>query len=247
MPHADPKSGKKWVGVCMTPALVGQYPIKGNIVVVIDVLRATTSMCVAFDHGVKSIVPVLNIEDAQPYKDKGYLSAGERGGEQVEGFDFGNSPYSFMDKKLKGKNLVMTTTNGTKALHESLKYDPKEVLIGSFANITVLCEYLTQKKENVLLLCAGYQDMVNLEDTIFAGAVVRRLRGTFELYEDGALVAETMFRIANRRKRYFLRNSSHYNRVVEKLKIQSDVKYALRRDTHPVVPRLEGEKLVRVK
>lgn len=240
---ADQKSDQKWAAVCLSPALIGQFPLEKAIVVVIDVLRATTSMCVAFDYGAKSIVPVVNVEDCLAYKDKGYLVAGERNGEQIEGFDFGNSPYSFMHDKIRGRDIAMTTTNGTKCIDLSRQGGAKEIIIGSFANYTTLCNYLIERNENVVLFCSGWKDRLNLEDTIFAGACIRKLWPQFRLYEDSALMAETIYRQANRRKRYFMFNSSHFNRMIH-LRIQKDVKYSLRRDTHPVIPVLQGDRLV---
>lgn len=237
---------RKWVGVCISPALIDQFELDNAIVVVIDVLRATTSMCVAFGHGVRSMIPVLTTDEGLEYKRQGYLTAGERDGEQVEGFDFGNSPFSFMSDDLRGKDIVITTTNGTKAIKAAVALNAMEIVIGAFPNLTVLCNYLVERNENVVLVCSAWKDKPNLEDTIFAGAVVNRLRPFFRLYEDTTLIAETLYRAANRRKRYFLRSSSHFNRLFHKLQIQKDVKYALRRDTHPVIPKLYGDHLVEI-
>jgi 2-phosphosulfolactate phosphatase len=235
---------KKWVGVCISPALIEQFELDNAIVVVIDVLRATTSMCVAFGHGVRSMIPVVTTDEGLEFKRKGYLAAAERDGEQVEGFDFGNSPFSFMSEDLRGKDIVITTTNGTKAIKAAVALNAMEVVIGAFPNFSVLCNYLIERNQNVVLVCSGWKDKPNLEDTIFAGAVVNRLRPFFRLYEDTTLIAETLYRSANRRKRYFLRSSSHFNRLFHKLQIQKDVKYSLRRDTHPVIPKLYGDHLV---
>jgi 2-phosphosulfolactate phosphatase len=237
---------KKWVGVCISPALIDQFELDNAIVVVIDVLRATTSMCVAFGHGVRSMIPVLTTEEGLDYKRQGFLTAGERDGEQVEGFDFGNSPFSFMGEEIRGKDIVMTTTNGTKAIKAAVALNAMEVVVGAFPNLTVLCNYLIQRNENVVLVCSAWKDKPNLEDTIFAGAMVNRLRPYFRMFEDTTLIAETLYRAANRRKRYFLRSSSHFNRLFHKLQIQKDVKYALRRDTHPVIPKLYGDHLVEI-
>jgi 2-phosphosulfolactate phosphatase len=237
---------KKWVGVCISPALIDHFELDNAIVVVIDVLRATTSMCVAFGHGVRSMIPVVTTDEGLEYKRKGYLAAAERDGEQVEGFDFGNSPFSFMSEDLRGKDIVITTTNGTKAIKAAVALNAMEVVIGAFPNFTVLCNYLIDRNENVVLVCSGWKDKPNLEDTIFAGAMVNRLRPYFRLYEDTTLIAETLYRSANRRKRYFLRSSSHFNRLFHKLQIQKDVKYSLRRDTHPVIPKLYGDHLVEI-
>ncbi len=237
-------SNSKQVGVCITPELIHQFDFKDSIAVVIDVLRATTSMCVALDYGANSIIPVVSIEECLSYQKEGFLAAAERQGEQIEGMDFGNSPYSFMNAQIIGnRDIVMSTTNGTQTIEAARKMGAEEILVASFANISVLVKYLKNKDKNVLLICAGWQGKPNLEDTIFAGAVVNKLRSHFRLYEDAALIAETLFRSANRRKRYFLRNSSHYNRTLH-LRIQKDVKYALRKDTHPVIPILNEGRLV---
>lgn len=232
-----------WVGVCLTPALIGQFELKDSIVVVIDVLRATTTMCTAFDNGARSMIPVATLDEARDYQAKGFLAAAERNGEQIKGFDFGNSPFSFMTSDISGKDICISTTNGTHAIKEAVDYGAAEILIGSFANLSRLVEYLKERGKNVVMLCAGWKDRPNLEDTIFAGAVVRSLRPDFHRFEDTALIAETLFRNANRRKRYFIRNSSHFHRLYHKLQIQKDVKYALRPDTHSVLPKLFGDRI----
>lgn len=226
----------------MTPALIDQFDVSEAIVVVIDILRATTTMCVAFDRGVELMVPVEKVEECVPYRDKGYLLAGERAGEKLEGFDFGNSPFEYTADNVEGKRISITTTNGTRAIKAAQSRNALEIVAGSFANITVLTNWLIQQDQHVCLLCAGWRDNVTLEDSIFAGAMVRKLRNHFQRFQDTALVAETLFQSANIRKKYFFRHSSHYNRLVH-LNLQEDVKYAMRRDTHPVLPLMMGNEL----
>ena len=235
-------SMKKFVHVCMTPALIDQFDVSEAIVVVIDILRATTTMCVAFDHGAELMVPVEHIEECAAYKKKGYLIAGERSGEQLAGFDFGNSPFSYTEETVKGKRIAITTTNGTKAIKAAQERSAKEIVVGSFANISLLTRWLIEKNEHVCLLCAGWRDNITLEDSIFAGAMVRKLRQHFRRFQDTAIVAETLFQSANIRKRYFFRHSSHFHRLVH-LNLQEEVKYAMRRDTHPTLPIMIGEAL----
>jgi 2-phosphosulfolactate phosphatase len=237
---------RKWVAVCMTPALIDQFEISNAIVVVIDILRATTSMCVAFDQGAKSIIPVATIEECLEWKNKGFLAAAERQGVQQAGFDFGNSPFSFMIPKVKGADIAMTTTNGTQAIHQARLRNAKDIVIGAFSNISVLTDYLKERNENVVFLCSGWQDKPNLEDTIFAGAMIWNLRKHFDLFEDTALISEALYRMANRRKRYFMESSSHFHRITMQLRIVKDVKYSLRRDTHDVLPALRGDRLVNI-
>ncbi|MDP5168640.1 MAG: 2-phosphosulfolactate phosphatase [Bacteroidia bacterium] len=233
---------KKFVHVCLTPALIDQFDVSDAIVVVIDILRATTSMCVAFDHGAELMVPVEHIDECVTFRDQGYLIAGERSGEQIDGFDFGNSPFSFTPENVKGKKIAITTTNGTHAIKAAQERGAKEIVAGSFCNISMLTDYLIERNEHVCLVCAGWRDHVTLEDTIFAGAVSRKLRHNFRRFQDTALVAETLFQSANLRKRYFFRNSSHYQRLVH-LNLQEEVKYAMRRDAHPVLPIMIGDEL----
>ena len=231
------------IGVCLTPTLIDQFELKNSIVVALDVLRATTTMCTAFDHGARSMIPVATLEEARAYQAQGFLAAAERNGEHIKGFDFGNSPFSYMNKRIKGKDICISTTNGTLAIKAALDHGAEEILVGSFANLSRLADYLLEQKKNVVMLCAGWKERPNLEDTIFAGAMVKRLRPEFHRLQDSALIAETLFRNANRRKRFFIRNSSHFNRLYHILQIQKDVKYALRPDTHPVLPKLYGDRL----
>lgn len=236
------KSDKKYLHVCLTPALIDQFDVSQGVVVVIDILRATTSMCVALDNGADCIVPLEGIEETAVYKEKGYLIAGERSGEQISGFDMGNSPFSFGKEVVDGKRIAMTTTNGTKAIKAAQERGAKEILIGSFCNMSALVQWLIEKNEPVCLLCSGWRDHVNLEDTIFAGAMARKLRFNFKRYQDTVLMAESLFISATNRKRHFFYNSSHFQRLIH-LNLQEEVKFALRRDTHPVIPILIGDEL----
>ncbi|MEM7656888.1 MAG: 2-phosphosulfolactate phosphatase [Bacteroidota bacterium] len=226
----------------MTPALIDQFDVSEAIVVVIDILRATTTMCVAFDHGAEHMVPVEHIEECVAYKDKGYLIAGERSGEQLAGFDLGNSPFSYTPEVVGGKKVAITTTNGTRAIKAAQERNAMEIVVGSFCNISTLTEWLIEKNEHVCLLCAGWRDNITLEDTIFAGAIARKLRNNFRRFQDTTLVAETLFQSANIRKKYFFRHSSHFHRLIH-LNLQEEVKYAMRRDAHPAIPLLIGNAL----
>ena len=144
---------KPLVEVCFSPE---QYSLHGNnfdIVVVIDVLRATSVICTAFHYGVKKIIPISSIEEAYIYLKKGFYVAAERKGEIVNGFKLGNSPLTYKNGDLEGQTLVITTTNGTKAIKTAR--DCKQLLIGSFLNLDALSNYLLQMNKNVLLLASG--------------------------------------------------------------------------------------------
>lgn len=238
-------SERKLVEVCYTPGQYHLYQENFDIVVVIDVLRATSAITTALHCGIEKIIPVSSIEEAIEYKQKGYIVGAERDGKVVEGFDFGNSPYAYMNPDFKGKTLVLTTTNGTKAINISKK--DKTVVIGCLNNLSILCQWLIEQNKNTLILASGWKDKVNLEDTICGGAIADILLETrkFRSNEDSTVAAKFIYRSAKEHLWSFLRSSSHRRRLI-KLNIQKDVKYCLTLDTVPCIPILEGDAIVKL-
>ena len=226
--------------VCFSPALYHLYDVSDSIVVVIDVLRATSSMCVAFHHGVRSIVPVATVEESLAYRKKGYLVGAERKGEMVAGFDLGNSPFSYMKDSIRDRDVALTTTNGTQAIHAAK--GARQIVIGSFLNISALCNWLKTQDANVVLLCSGWKNAFNFEDTLFAGAVVKRLLNSYQLNEhrDSALAAMNLYELAKDDLYGYLERSSHRKRL-EKLHIDDDISFCLRFDYTDAIPVLKGE------
>ncbi len=232
----------KRIEVCLTPALLHLYDISNSIVVVIDVLRATSSMVYGIDNGATAIIPVAHVEDCLAYSGKGFLLAAERDGSVVEGYDFGNSPFSYTKEKVAGKTVVLTTTNGTKALHMA-RETAHQVVIGSFLNLQALCDWLKVQDKSVLLLCAGWKDQFNLEDTLFAGAVVAELRKDFTHFDDSSVAAEDLYQLARHDLRTYIRKSSHSYRLAL-LNIEEDVRFCLQLNICQAIPVLEGDALV---
>ena len=223
------------IEVCLTPALIHLHDLSNATVVVIDVLRATSSMCVAFTQGVNSIIPVATIDESIAYREKGFLIGAERNGEMLEGFDIGNSPFSYMDEKVKGRDIALTTTNGTQAIVASK--GAKQIVVGSFLNLDALCSWLSKQEGNIVLLCSGWKNSVNMEDSLFAGAVVHHMRGDFEFtnLRDTAIIAERLYLLAKDDLNGFLEESSHRNRL-KKLNIDKDIEYCLTPNQAHVVP-----------
>ncbi len=230
------------IEVCLTPALLDLYTIEDSIVVVIDILRATSSMVYGIQNGAKAIIPVALVEDCLNYKGQDYLLAAERNGEVVAGYDFGNSPFSYTKEKIAGKTVVLTTTNGTHALHLA-RVRAHEVVIGSFLNLDTLCNWLKHQDKHVLLLCAGWKGQFNLEDTLFAGAVVNQLRHVFAHFDDSSVAAEDLYLLSKNDLRAYLSKSSHSNRLAA-LNIEEDVKFCLQLNVCDVIPVLKGDELV---
>ncbi|MDE0771962.1 MAG: 2-phosphosulfolactate phosphatase [Salibacteraceae bacterium] len=231
--------------VAYSPDLYQFYRNDDAIVVVIDVFRATSAMCTAFECGIKSMIPVEHIEQALDYKKQGFIVAAERKGEVVEGFQLGNSPFHYMNEKLKGETTVITTTNGTRAIEVSK--DAHQVIIGSFLNISAICSYLVKENRDVLLLCAGWKGRYNMEDSLFAGAVVNNLlvdKNSFDL-SDSATAANLLFESSKGDLNNFLKTSSHRRRL-GRLDLEKDIEFCLQRDYTNVIPVLENDRLVRL-
>lgn len=219
------------------------YDVRNRVVVVVDILRATSCMTTALAYGVKSIMPFANLEECKAMKEKGYFTAGERNGEKVDGFDFGNSPFEYMDENLKGERIAFTTTNGTQAIAKSR--EAKDIVIGSFLNLTAVTEYLKAGNDNVLVICAAWKGKVNLEDTLFAGALVENLKDHIEPDCDAPLAAQHLYNQAKTDLVDFLKDSSHVKRL-NRLNIHKDIKFCMTPDQYHVLPRLVGEELVLV-
>ena len=206
-------------------------------------LLAASAICAAFAHGVKSIIPVATIEEAREYQKKGFLAGAERKGKIVEGFDFGNSPYSYMKEELKGQEVVLSTTNGTKAL--DIAKDAEIVVVGSFLNLDAMCKWLEKQDKNILCLCSGWQDKFNLEDTICAGAICDYLvsTGKFTSIEDSSIAAKYLYLSAKDNYMGYLKSSSHRRRL-KNLNLNEDIKYCLTPNQTDVIPILKNGKLV---
>ena len=236
---------RKRIEVCYTPGEYDYFKDEFEIVVVIDVLRATTAICVAFEYGIKSIIPVPTLEDALEYKKKGFLVGAERKGQIVEGFDFGNSPYSYMKDEFKGKDVVLTTTNGTKSI--AAAKDADTLVIGALVNLEVLTTWLIKQNKNTLCLCSGWQDKFNLEDTICAGAISEALinTGEFTSIEDSSIAAKYLYLSAKDNYMGYLKSSSHRRRL-RNLNLNEDIKYCLTPNKTKVIPILKDGKLIKL-
>lgn len=229
---------RKRVEVCFSPRQFELYKSDFDICVVIDVLRATTAICTALDHGVAGIIPVASLEEAMAYRDQGYIVGAERNGQVVEGFDLGNSPYAYMNPELKGKTVVLTTTNGTYAISKAAEMPV--VVIGSLVNLDILCHWLIEQHKDVLLLGSGWKEKFNLEDTICAGAIADQLIESrlFKADEDSTVAAKFIYRSARDNMFSFLRASSHRRRL-RRLNLNDDVKYCLNPNTVNAIPILK--------
>lgn len=232
------------VEVVPSPALFPVYfENRDCTVVVIDVFRATSAICAAFESGIESLIPVASLEEAIDFKKKGYLVGAERNAEIVEGFDFGNSPLGFKNGQFKDKTIVLTTTNGTKAIE--MAKPASKVVIGAFTNISAVCDFIEKEDKDVLLLCAGWKDRFNLEDTLFAGAVVKKISQNlrFTNLSDSSIAARQMYDAAEGDLFEFLGESSHRKRL-SRMNMEEDIIYCLTLNQSNIVPVLKGDVIV---
>ncbi len=232
------------IETCLSPLLFSARQTKDNyVVVVIDVLRATTAFCAALDRGFGSIIPVTGIEEALNYKEKGYRVAAEREGDKLDFADFGNSPTSFLSTNNIGDELVFTTTNGTRAIDTGKVAD--ELITASFSNLTAVCNWIFNSNRNVVILCAGWKNTFSLEDTLCAGAIAEKLikGGHFLPVDDATLVSKALWEKSNENLRENVSQSSHYQRLRSK-GLDNDLEYCFRIDTSESVPVLVDGKLV---
>lgn len=233
------------IEVCYTPQAYNLFHKDEAIVVVIDVLRATSAIVTAFYNGVNKMIPVASVEEAKEYQANGFMAAAERNGEMIEGFELGNSPFGYMNNNVKGKTIAISTTNGTQAIEASRK--ASKIIVGSFLNLDAVCEFLASQKKDVILVCAGWKNKFNMEDTLFAGAVVDKLtsENDFKIDCDSALASKHLYNIAKDNLYQFLETSSHRNRLA-KLDLERDIQYCLTPNQCPVIPVMEGKYLVKM-
>jgi 2-phosphosulfolactate phosphatase len=239
-------SNKPSLYTCLSPALLNLYDVSSSIVVIIDVLRATSTIATAFHNGAKHIIPVDSVAECiRIGKQIDGITAGERDGKVAEGLEHGNSPFEYFPEFIKDKVLVLTTTNGTKLLHMALEKNAKGIITGSFPNISAVCDYLIKQNQPVILGCAAWKDRVNIEDTLFAGAVISRIKNHFDINCDASAMAETMYNDAKGDLYGFMKakNASHYHRL-SNYGLEKDIRYCLTNDGANVLPVFEDGKLI---
>jgi 2-phosphosulfolactate phosphatase len=234
------------IQVCFSPSQFEYFNDPESIVVVVDVFRATSAMCTAFEYGVGKIIPVATVDEAREYKSKGFLAAAERDGVVIEDFEIGNSPFDYMNPKFKDQTIVISTTNGTQAIE--VAKNAYKLIVGSFLNINAVSQFLKNAQRNVIIVCAGWKNKFNLEDSLFAGALATLLIESqqFSTSCDSTLAAMNLYNIAQNDMYGFLENSSHRNRL-RKLNLEKDIRHCLTLSIYNSVPILENGVLIKAK
>tara|TARA_B110000444_G_C18759613_1_gene556907 strand:+ start:207 stop:929 length:723 start_codon:yes stop_codon:yes gene_type:complete len=235
---------QKNISVCFTSDQFDKYADGKSTVVIVDLLRATSVISTAFMQGVKSIIPVQSLEEALLYKGKeGYIVAAERNAKPIEGFDFGNSPFHYINADVNGKVLVLTTTNGTKAIYKARDH---KVITASYINIEAVAKHLIDEHNNVIILCSGWKGLFNLEDPIFAGSLSELLLDSdkYKSSCDSLFASRQLLKNSNGDLFNYLSDSSHRKRL-KSLNMEDDTRFCLSPNVKSnIIPILRDGELV---
>ena len=233
------------IEVCFTPALYDNFHRSEAIVVVSDILRATSAIVTAFMNGVSKIIPVGSLEEAREYKKMGFTVAAERDGLVRDFADFGNSPFNFTPDVVHGQTIVYSTTNGTQAIQ--VASNSHRVIIGSFLNLTATCNWLKKQKRDVVILCAGWKNKFNLEDSVHAGAMVELLLQdpVFSTICDSSLASLDLWNLARQDLLAYMEKAAQRSRL-RKNNLDDVIGYCLTPDITDIIPVLEDQALVKM-
>lgn len=235
---------KPFLHTLLSPRLLDLYDINNSIVVIIDVFRATSTIVTALYNGAVKVVPVADVHDCIMLGKKlNAITAGERDGKIIEGLQHGNSPAEYSRDFIEGKTLVLTTTNGTKLLHMALNKNASEVITGSFPNLSAVCDHLSSSQKNIILGCSAWKDRFNLEDTLFAGAVISKIKDYFSINCDSSLMAENMYHLHQKDIYSFIRKTTHWHRLAG-FGLEKDLEYCVTPDGANVLPQYKNGALV---
>lgn len=229
----------------LSPRLLDLYDISGAVVVIIDVFRATSTIATALYNGATRVIPVDSVDQCiRIGNDTGGITAGERDGKVIPGLSYGNSPAEYPRTFIENKTLVLTTTNGTRLLHKSLQNGAADVITGSFPNLSAVADYLVQQDLPVFLGCSAWKDRVNIEDALFAGAVIHRIKDHFTIHCDSSMMAENLYLQHRGDLPAFVQKTTHWHRL-SAYGLEKDLLYCISSDVANVLPRYKnGELLV---
>jgi 2-phosphosulfolactate phosphatase len=227
------------IDLAFTPFELEKKDLTGKAVVVIDSLRATSTMVTAFENGCAGFIPVATIEEARELaaalKDPHILLGGERGARALEGFQVGNSPRDYSPEKVRGKTVVMTTTNGTRALVAAKKAG--EVYIGAFLNLSAVCLRLREGGRDAIIACSGEKNLFCLEDFVCGGAMIACLCGNGDspVLTDAARAAKILYEHFSADICAML-EGSEWGQYLEGVGLGEDVRICARIDSSRLVP-----------
>ncbi len=225
--------------VFLTHSNVSDDDVQDRTVVVIDVLRACSTIVTALDRGARAVMPVLDMAQAGKLASNldpdVYRLGGERGGEKIEGYHLGNSPEEYTEDVVQGRDIILNTTNGTRALRRAREADT--LVAACFLNAGRVVDFIRRTAEAVTIVCAGRQNRLALEDTLCAGLLLDRLWDGSEPYPvtDSAHTAYTLYHTDRDDLDSALRGANHAE-WLSRQSYEADLDYCFRIDELPVLP-----------
>ncbi|MFZ5985595.1 MAG: 2-phosphosulfolactate phosphatase [Bacillota bacterium] len=220
---------------------------KGRIFVAIDVFRATSTIITALGNGCSSVYPVYDVKEARDTADSlgdlGVLLGGEAHMHKIPGFDLGNSPLEYSSEKVLGRPVVITTTNGTKAIRNSCGAD--DVIIAAFLNNKAVSRYIAKKDKDVVIVCAGTEGRFTMEDALCAGMIISNIEsaGINVEMSDFAMAVRELYLAHRSSIKEVLSGTAHFRRLVEN-GFSRDVDYCLLVDTVSIVPYTKEDRIM---
>ncbi len=212
--------GKINIDVHFTPVYLDEMQLKDRNIVVIDVLRASTTIATALHNGAREIIPVSSIENAVKISGNLFgdvtLRAGERNARMIEGFNLGNSPREYSEEIVKGKSIIFVTTNGSAAIVKGKH--ARHLVVAGFVNMLPVVTFLNQLQADVTIICAGKENRFCIEDAVCAGRLINeleRVRGEEMTLDDGGLAASVLDRYYGTNLLWMLENCDHGKYLAE--------------------------------
>jgi len=230
------------IDVCYALSLIERFDLKEKAVVVIDILRATSNINAALAKGAKKVITVAEVEEFEKYDAATHLFAAERNGEKLEGYKYGNSPQQWDDENALDKNIVLTTTNGTRCVRAS--QGAAHIIAGAFTNLNAIADHLIELDRDVILFCAGWKGRGSIEDLCFAGALAEELKADFETAYDSVAIAHETY---HNRKEDLLQafKETHYYQRVSKESLGDDLQFCISMDLYDFVATFDGDGFVK--
>jgi 2-phosphosulfolactate phosphatase len=231
----------KRVEVILSPSVADCYDFTNKTVVVIDIFRATTTIAAAFASGISAVYSTLEIENAQALKSPTCMTAGERNGKKIAGFDLGNSPTELLQLVSPPQSIALTSTNGTKCIELAIERGASTVICGSISNAGAVVDFIKNQTHDVLLFCAGWKNRVNLEDTFFAGLIISECQNLLLSCDASFLALQSYTASETKTIEEYLKSASHYERLLS-FGCLEDLNIACSKSIFNVVPTVQSFK-----
>ena len=230
--------------VFFTPHQCDELSLRDKTIIVIDVLRASTSIVTALSNGAKEIIPVTTVESAVKISGNLFgdviLLGGERNGKKIEGFHLGNSPTEYNAENVRNKSIIFSTTNGSQAMVKA-RY-AREMAVLGFVNMSMVVDFLVRNPRDCTIICSGRNGMFSMEDAVCAGMLLQRRSDddTCALTAtDGAQAAMALHKSYGKNILKMIRNTDH-GKFLDEIGFGGDLSICAGVDTLPVLPLLDG-------